>query len=868
MKVTITCQDGATAEEVYSLLVEADKGTDALSGEKKCINSFEYVPDIMQFDLNEDEIKALRKIPGVLRVHRDANKAAIRAYDVSTSPTQKFYARQEGYDERRDGSLVNRGEDLPTGVARIATRHVFSNRNRQIPHHFHYCTNYNTTYLNASETDSKVFSGRGIDCSNVDIIIIDTGVDASHPDLKGQVKSLDWSNLYTISSNFDQIVDSKVALDFYKDTHGHGTSVASLAAGRRCGWARNAHIYPIKAVEEGSQIGPIDALSLVIQFLYAKKLNKFGLSNERPTIVNNSWGYVQSTIVANKDLKDNTARQIERSLGSVAFKPNDFESRGLYPWSDATDGLIREIANLGAHVVIAGGNDSAFLESPPNHVSIECHSFIKEDNLYFGEYIGQVIPRTDANALKYIAGKKYGDLMCWGTDELSPNYSSPGWGFGNTSEKLIYTVGDVIPIGSIEGNKDKEADIAWKHVTSDESKAGIVLNSGVRYTKKEGPFFIRSSYSNYGPYVDIYAPGQDTWAASIGTGYPTEFNWTNSKTEGTYDTFNGTSAAAPIVAGIIGTVVGGNPKSQPDVATVREIIMDISSRGAIMETATNNLTINGLYVRGVNGVKSKTNLTLPYNGDPSITLPLGDLFSTDETKRTVDLYSWGEAINMNIFINTHGFNRSNNRVVQAFPVRRMSVPFIKKAADGINYLRPDDPTNRIHYNHAVLKPVVGKVPVGPMGNYVNTETRLQPPNAADVDYVQWLELIAKPGVPAYAAINTELISLPGADFALSVSPSSVAVGSKLTFTLTATKYRNLVLSVPYRLVNSSDDAGLPLGFFKVKQGVGTVIVQTKDTLKPDGGIRNPYVTRSLGLQVYDKNVTATVILPTTTPRPA
>lgn len=82
--------------------------------------------------------------------------------------------------------------------------------------------------------------------AGVTVAVVDTGVDASHPDLSGSVlPGADFSTSFTTSSG-----------DGRKDTDGHGTGMASLIAGhgRITGVAPQAKIVPVRDDGAGSHM--------------------------------------------------------------------------------------------------------------------------------------------------------------------------------------------------------------------------------------------------------------------------------------------------------------------------------------------------------------------------------------------------------------------------------------------------------------------------------------------------------------------------------------------------------------------------------------------------------------------------------------
>ena len=127
-----------------------------------------------------------------------------------------------------------------------------------------------------------------LDGTGVDIVIIDTGIQANHPEFQdssgtSRVQQIDW---FTASG-----VGGTMPTGHYTDYDGHGTHVAATAAGKTFGWAKNAHIYSIKLQglegpsDPNSGISYSNAVDCILGWHLAK-------TNGRPTILNNSWGFI------------------------------------------------------------------------------------------------------------------------------------------------------------------------------------------------------------------------------------------------------------------------------------------------------------------------------------------------------------------------------------------------------------------------------------------------------------------------------------------------------------------------------------------------------------------------------------------------
>ena len=192
-----------------------------------------------------------------------------------------------------------------------------------------------------------------LDGSGVDIIIQDTGVDTTHSEFSGRIVSGGWA--YGNHTT---------------DSDGHGTHVAGIAAGSTYGWAKGASIIPQKINISGISDGmsTADALDAITTWHNAK-------ANDRPTIVNMSWGL---TAIWDKSTVDNalattgvpvyyrgsayTATSLAQLQGYGAGI--NYDSNYYYvTYRDASiDADLQQMINAGIHVIIASGNDSTKID--------------------------------------------------------------------------------------------------------------------------------------------------------------------------------------------------------------------------------------------------------------------------------------------------------------------------------------------------------------------------------------------------------------------------------------------------------------------------------------------------------------------------
>ena len=144
---------------------------------------------------------------------------------------------------------------------------------------------YGTSLLDPGGTYDYVLDG-----TNVDVVIIDSGIQLDHPEFKAadsavsRIRNIDWFEASGVSGSMPNIGD------FYTDYDGHGTHVAGTVAGLNFGWAKNANIYSIKlsGLQGAGDPSPGLDVSTAFDVLIGWHNNKI---NGNPTVVVNSWGY-------------------------------------------------------------------------------------------------------------------------------------------------------------------------------------------------------------------------------------------------------------------------------------------------------------------------------------------------------------------------------------------------------------------------------------------------------------------------------------------------------------------------------------------------------------------------------------------------
>jgi len=189
------------------------------------------------------------------------------------------------------------------------------------------------------------------------MVFFDSGIQVDHPEFQdvngvSRVQQIDW---YAESG-----VPGTMPVDHYTDTNGHGTHVAGIAAGKKFGWAKNAHIYSLKVFGGPSLIDMSEVFDLVIGWHNAKK----AAGNNRPTVVNMSITY--NDYFVNMSATENahsyrgipwTGTTKDVSKGMMG----GFYNLGVYSFGyrvGYADVGLQEMIDAGIHAVKSSGNNS------------------------------------------------------------------------------------------------------------------------------------------------------------------------------------------------------------------------------------------------------------------------------------------------------------------------------------------------------------------------------------------------------------------------------------------------------------------------------------------------------------------------------
>jgi subtilisin family serine protease len=225
----------------------------------------------------------------------------------------------------------------------------------------------------STSTYTYTLTGKG-----VDVVIMDTGIEPSHPEFAVNPDGTGGTRVVSIDWTAYGVITSTPTGGFLGDCDGHGSNCASIAAGNTCGWASDSAIYSMRIVGTGlpTEHDILDGrvLGLVNEIKAWQTLRLFHLGKavdpstgyRRPTIVSCSYAYLNTYT----NLKSITYRGVASLttttngiLGALGpAQGNSGNSHGVR--YAAVEAEIASVIAAGIIVVGAAGNDSHKIEVP------------------------------------------------------------------------------------------------------------------------------------------------------------------------------------------------------------------------------------------------------------------------------------------------------------------------------------------------------------------------------------------------------------------------------------------------------------------------------------------------------------------------
>ena len=438
-------------------------------------------------------------------------------------------------------------------------------------------------YTNITVANSASYDGEG-----VDIIVMDSGVDATHPEFfdtdgNSRVVQIDWYS--HMSSSIQQYYQPNISdlsnftgqrsgqtIDYYRDMHQrHGTMVASASAGIKHGYAKGARILdcPITIGQINERYtdgnltkGVAPSVAHATDAIVNWKNSRTGSDANRPVIVNMSFGSTRSILLIDlqsityrgtttqksgtghskfgtwelQDLIDagfyNAALQVPRyfSIYNSYFYTiqGEYETSAGVLQKPSFDTEINNLTNAGIHVTKSAGNNARYTV-PPGHADYDNYITLTGERKFYWCRGDQT--RTDA-------------IIC-GASKARSHQSS------------IQAVSTDAP--------------TWTHPTNGEDQ--------------------KSYYSGFGPGIDLYAVADANWQAHPAKHqvsdpttsttvryYKTYDGNTDTNHQENFRSNGGTSTAAPVIAGLLATYLERYPTKTPVQAKADMKSMGLSSK--------------------------------------------------------------------------------------------------------------------------------------------------------------------------------------------------------------------------------------------------------------------------------------------------
>lgn len=337
--------------------------------------------------------------------------------------------------------------------------------------------------------------------AGVDVVIVDSAMSHDHTEWlspsTGKTRFVQYQWLNELNQHVSMMDDDGIELPTgtlqYLDSvtnvdGGHGTHVGGTVAGAKYGWANEATIYNLDIFGSTPIVGQennfdLDAL-LVFDYLRAFHKHK---GNNRPTITNHSWGY---------------SIDLYNSVGGSYFINGDIDDVEYIMYDDGLGNVTRYDA-----------------ENPPSrgwNFDTICQDLGIDGTEIPYDYPALRADVEDAieDGVVIIGAAGNENYYCTSTDN-------------QTALKLAFRWNDINPHRGMSPNN---AD-------------GVICVGALKHTAD----FKRTDFSNYGPMIDVFAPGEkivSSWVGSVDA----------------INDIRGTSMASPQVAGVAACLATGKSR--------------------------------------------------------------------------------------------------------------------------------------------------------------------------------------------------------------------------------------------------------------------------------------------------------------------
>ena len=455
------------------------------------------------YNLTDDEANKLRQDPRIL---------AVEAVDDIPEPTPTAF--QDGEFNRNTSSS---GQHDNWGMLR----------------HTSTSNTYGSSTTDPGGTYDYVLDGTG-----VDMVIVDTGIQADHPEWEDADGN---SRLQQINWFTESGVSGTQPANFYTDVDGHGTHCIGTMAGKYFGWAKNARIYNITLYgNTGNNISWSQMVDVLIGW-HNNKPNDPATGVKRPTVVNMSFqysAYLDTSVTPNQivglgDITGGNHRGVSHTetvrsnltqYGVVGtFRPDIGTGYYMFGRKYASiDADVEQLINNGIHVCTAAGNNYQKIDTPGG---VDYNNYVTAGSSY----------------VYYHRGKS--PSIFEGGNTLESSLSSPS-----------ADINEGFDVGALDNTS---------------------VLSGSTYLDR------KTSFSDSGPAVEIYTVGRYVISAQP-TSASTSYYWDSNFKQAKY---SGTSMAAPQMCGMIGLLAQAHPDWTP--AQIKKYFIS-NSQALMYDTGNTN----------------------------------------------------------------------------------------------------------------------------------------------------------------------------------------------------------------------------------------------------------------------------------------
>ena len=386
------------------------------------------------------------------------------------------------------------------------------------------CTTSTNNFLHGGTyQSSNTAFNYNLDGTGVDIVVIDTGIVAGHPEFAVNADGTGGTRVVNYDWTQHGIITNVPTGGFLGDCEGHGSNCASIAAGNTCGWAPGATIYTLRAIGSGAAqehdiqtgailglIDPLLAIETVQAFHLAKPITSTGY--RRPTVCTNSWSYTDAYVGGRMQSVNYRGTTVSLTTTTGAGATN-YGTIGYAEGGDGTFGYRYSVADAAIASCIAAG------------------------------VIMVGASANNAHKIDVSSGNDYNNYILQSDQNGVPRYYHRGGTPGASTGVICVGAEDNI------------------------------------YGNSEGKAF----FSCTGPRIDIFAPGVGVMGAYSSSSYYTAAVQDSRNSNYFLNKISGTSQATPQVSGVIACILQARPWMT--ATNVLKFLRAVGQKNALNENA-------------------------------------------------------------------------------------------------------------------------------------------------------------------------------------------------------------------------------------------------------------------------------------------